>query len=328
MPNETSLLTVSPSPHIRSDASTQKIMADVLIALAPAAAVSIVVSGLRALLVIAVCCASCVIFEYLSERILKRPNTVSDLSACVTGVLLAFNVPADIPLWQCVVGSLVAIVLVKQLFGGIGKNFANPAITARIFMFLAFGKAMATFAAWTPGEASVITALSDRVADGVTSATPLAFLAAGDKLGLWQLFVGAHGGSLGETSALAMILGFVYLNVKKVITWETPVVFTATVFALSALFGLDPLRSILSGGLLLGAVFMATDYVTTPITFWGRVIFGAGAGILTAVIRKYGSYPEGVSFSILFMNILTPYINRATLPRPLGIAKREKGGKK
>jgi len=302
--NEQTLLTVSPSPHIRGGDTTGGIMRDVLIALAPAGIAGIVIFGLRALLVIAVCAVSCAFFEWGFEKILKRKNTVGDLSAAVTGVLLAYNLPVTIPLWQCVVGSFAAIVLVKQLFGGIGKNFANPAITARIFLVLAFAGSMSN---WTY--------------DGVTAATPLAAIANGEAFGALRLLLGTHGGCIGETCAAALLLGFAYLLIRRVISWETPVVYVAVVFALSFVFGRNPVESVLSGGLLLGAIFMATDYVTTPITPWGRVIFALGAGFLTVIIRVFGSYPEGVSFSILLMNIVTPYINRATANRPLGGAR-------
>ncbi|MDR0839041.1 MAG: RnfABCDGE type electron transport complex subunit D [Oscillospiraceae bacterium] len=301
------LLTVSPAPHIHGKATTSGIMRDVLIALAPAAVASAVIFGLRALLVIAVCVASSVVFEWGYEKLTKRDNTVRDMSACVTGVLLAYNLPVTIPLWQAVVGSAVAIILVKQLFGGIGRNFANPAITARIFMALAFAGTMSNF-----------------TYDAVTSATPLVYLQNGAfsfSYSVRDLFLGTHAGVLGETCAVALIIGFVYLLIRRVISWETSVVYVVVVFALSAAFGWDPVRSILSGGLMLGAIFMATDYVTAPMTFWGRVIFGAGCGVLTVIIRRYGSYPEGVSFSILLMNILTPYINKLTMSRPFGGAR-------
>ncbi|MBE5773400.1 MAG: RnfABCDGE type electron transport complex subunit D [Clostridiales bacterium] len=294
--------TVSASPHIRAKISTDTIMRDVLIALVPALIASVIIFGLRALLVTAVSAAACMFFEWAFEKICKKPNTVMDLSAAVTGVLLAFNLPVSIPLWQVVFGALVAIVVVKQLFGGLGKNFANPAITARIVMLLAFAGTMTT---WT-------------TVDGVSGATPLAAMAAGELTPIGKLFLGAHGGSLGETSALALLIGLAYLLYRKVITWHTPAAMVGTVFVLTLILGANPVRQILSGGLLLGAIFMATDYVTTPSTPKGRLAFGVGAGLLTVLIRLYGSYPEGVSFAILFMNILTPYINRFTGTKPFG----------
>ena len=301
-----SALTVSSSPHIHGGASTRKIMQDVLIALAPAAVASVLLFGWRSLLVIVTCVVSAVFFEWGFEKVVKRPNTIRDLSACVTGVILAYNLPATIPLWQAAFGSAVAIVLVKQLFGGIGKNFANPAITARIVLFLAFSGTMTTFIR----------------PDGTTGATPLRFLArSGTVVGQMtrlDLFLGNHGGTLGEVCALALILGFAYLLIRCVVTWETPVIYVAVVFALSAAFGWNPVEAILTGGLLLGAIFMATDYVTAPMTFWGRVVFAVGAGVLTVIFRIYGSNREGVSYAILLMNILVPYINRFTKTKPFG----------
>lgn len=296
---------VAASPHVTTKNSTAVIMRDVLIALLPAVIAGCVVFGLRALLVVAVTTAACVFFEWGFEKLCHTPSTISDLSAAVTGVLLAMNLPVSIPLWQAVFGALVAIVAVKGLFGGIGKNFANPAITARIVMFLAFSK---TMTAWV-------------FPDAVSSATPLAQLAAGQKPELLTLLLGNHGGCIGETCALALLLGGAYLLVRGVITWQTPVCFVGTVFVLSLVLGQDALRQVLSGGLLLGAFFMATDYVTAPQTYWGRALFGIGAGLLTCLIRFYGSYAEGVSFAILFMNILTPYLSRWTQSKPLGGAK-------
>ena len=296
---------VAASPHVTTKNSTAVIMRDVLIALCPALIAGCVVFGLRALLVVAVTTAACIFFEWGYEKLCGKPSTICDLSAAVTGVLLAMNLPVSIPLWQAVFGALVAMVAVKGLFGGIGKNFANPAITARIVMFLAFSKSMT---AWV-------------FPDAVSSATPLAQLAAGQKPELLTLLLGNHGGCIGETCALALLLGGAYLLIRGVITWQTPVCFVGTVFVLSLVLGQDALRQVLSGGLLLGAFFMATDYVTAPQTYWGRALFGIGAGLLTCLIRFYGSYAEGVSFAILFMNILTPYLSRWTQSKPLGGAK-------
>lgn len=293
--------TVSASPHIRNKISTNAIMGDVLIALMPALVASVVLFGARALMVTFVSVLSCVFFEWGFEKINHRECTIRDLSAAVTGVLLAFNLPVSIPLWQVVFGALVAIVVVKQLFGGLGKNFANPAITARIVMVIAFA---GTMTHWT--------------VDGVSSATPLATMAAGENVALVDLLLGRHGGCIGETCAIALLIGLGYLLYRKVITWHTPVAMVGTVFVLMALLGENPVHQVLSGGLLLGAIFMATDYVTTPSTPAGRVVFGVGAGILTVLIRKFGAYPEGVSFAILFMNILTPYIKKFTATKPFG----------
>lgn len=304
-----STLLVSPSPHVRDSATTTRIMLDVIIALMPALVASVIIFGFRALAVVAVCVAVCVLSEWLFEKICKRDVTVGDLSAVVTGVLLAFNLPVTIPLWQAAFGSVVAIVAVKQLFGGIGKNFANPAITARIVMLLSFSSTMTSFVAGN---------------DAVSGATPLALMAADTELpSLADMFLGKHAGSLGETCTVALLIGGIYLIVRRVITWHTPVVYIATVFIFTLILGEDPVYQILSGGLMLGAIFMATDYSTTPPTKWGKVIFGFGCGIITVLIRVFGNYPEGVSFAILFMNILTPYISIWTRRRPFGGAKRK-----
>ena len=293
---------VAASPHVTTKNSTAVIMRDVLIALCPALIAGCVVFGLRALLVVAVTTAACIFFEWGYEKLCGKPGTICDLSAAVTGVLLAMNLPVSIPLWQAVFGALVAMVAVKGLFGGIGKNFANPAITARIVMFLAFSKSMT---AWV-------------FPDAVSSATPLAMMANGESVDYLTLLLGNHGGCLGETSALALLIGFAYLLIRGVISWHTPVCFVGTVFVMSLILGQDAVGQILSGGLMLGAIFMATDYSTTPSTDWGRVLFGIGAGLLTVLIRFYGAYAEGVSFAILFMNILTPYLSRWTETKPFG----------
>lgn len=297
---------VSVSPHLHNKVDTRSVMRDVCIALVPALIASVAIFGLRALLVTAVSVATAVLTEFLYEKGTRQPVTIRDWSAAVTGMLLAFNLPVSIPLWQAAFGSLVAILVVKQLFGGLGRNFANPAIVGRIVLFLSFSK---TMTAWT-------------FVDGVSSATPLAVMANGGTLpSLMDMFLGIKGGCLGEVSVLALLVGFVYLLVRRVISWHTPVCFVATVFVLSWLIGGDvtyALNQILAGGLMLGAIFMATDYVTTPSTNSGRVIFGLGCGLLTVMIRQWGSYTEGVSFAILFMNILTPYISKWTRTKPLG----------
>lgn len=300
---------IAVSPHVHSGRSTSLIMRDVLIALLPATIAGTVIFGLRSLWVVAVCVAASVGFEALFNVICKKDQTVGDLSAAVTGLLLALNLPANIPLWQCVIGSLFAIVVVKCLFGGIGCNPVNPAITARVFMLIAFG-AMTTVA--LPG-----------VVDTVSSATPLS----GGSASVLDLFLGLTGGTIGETCAAALLLGFVYLLVRRIISWHIPVVLVASVYIFSFFMeGMDALAAlyaILSGGLLLGAIFMATDYVTSPTTPWGKVIFGVGAGLVTCLIRYFGIYPEGVSFAILLMNILTPYIDSWTRRKVFGV-----GGKK
>ena len=312
-------LTVSVSPHIYDKSSTSRIMIDVLIALVPAFIASILIFGARAALVTCVCVVSCVLFEWGFEKITKRPNTIGDYSACITGVLLAFNLPVTIPIWQAVFGSAVAIILVKQLFGGLGKNFANPAITARIVMFLAFSVSMTNW--YSPNEGASLWVYP---IDGVAGATPLALIKWGDPDTLpsvWHMFLGVRGGCFGETSNLALLIGGIYLMIRRVITWHAPVAFIVVVLGLSALIGQDPVYHLFAGGLFLGAIFMATDYVTTPQTNLGRLVFGIGAGVFTVLIRVYSSYPEGVSFAILLMNILTPYINRFTETKPLGGVK-------
>ncbi len=292
-----SLTKVMVSPHIHSGKSTTEIMRDVLIALLPATVAGTVIFGWRALLVVAVCVACSVGFEALFNRIIKKEQTVGDLSAAVTGLLLALNLSVDVPLWQCAVGSLFAIVVVKCLFGGIGQNLVNPAITARVFMLVAFTSIA------TPSFP----------VDSVASATPLMAEAMPS---LADLFMGNHGGAMGETCTAALLLGGVYLLVRRVISWHIPVVFIGTVFAFSFLMEgfstVEALSLTMSGGVFIGAIFMATDYTTSPSTAWGKVLFGLGAGLLTCLIRYFGNYPEGVSFAILFMNILTPYISRWT----------------
>ncbi len=304
-----SKLIVSPSPHIATARTTQRIMLDVIIALCPAAIASIFLFGWRCLLLIAVCIFAAVISEYLFNVACKKKQSISNLSAIVTGLLLALNLPASLPLWQGALGSAFAIVVVKCLFGGIGQNFANPAITARIFLLISFSTTM---------TANVFPA-----ADAVSSATPLAILsgAEGTLPSYLDLFLGKCGGALGETCTLALLIGGIYLICRRVITWHTPVIFIATVFLFSMILGQDALAEILTGGLMIGAFFMATDYATTPNTAWGKVIFGFGCGLITVLIRIYGSYPEGVSFSILLMNILTPYIEKWTRTKPFGGVK-------
>ena len=300
-------MVVSVNPHIYAAQTTQTIMRDVLIALFPAVIASIVFFGIQALLVEAVCVAAAVLSEWAFEKIAHRDVTVTDCSAAVTGLLLALNLPVEIPLWQAVFGSFVAIVVVKQFFGGIGQNFANPAITARVIMLVAFSGAMTT---WK------IPAFTD----ATSSATPLAVIggAEGELPSLLQMFLGARGGSMGETSCLALLIGFAYLLYRGVISWHTPAAFIGTVLVCTALLGVEPLYQVMAGGLFIGAIFMATDYTTSPPTPAGKLIFGVGCGLLTVIIRVWGNYPEGVSFSILLMNILNPYISSWTRTKPFG----------
>lgn len=294
----------SVSPHIYSPLTTQRIMLDVIIALVPALVASVIVFGWRSLLVTAVCVAVCVFCEWGFEKICKKENTISDLSAVVTGMILAFNLPVSIPLWQAAFGSLVAIVVIKQLFGGIGQNFANPAATARIIMMTAFS---GTMTAWV-------------LPDSVSSATPLALVTKGlteEYPSYLKLFLGRHGGCLGETCTLALLLGGAYLLIRRVITWHTPVAFLGTVAIMSLVCGQDPLYQLMSGGLMIAAIFMATDYSSTPATPLGKIVFGVGCGLITILIRFWGNFPEGVSYSLLLMNILTPYISKLTRQKPL-----------
>ena len=302
-------LTIASSPHFRAPQTTRVIMRDVLIALAPALLVSVMVFGVPALVVVVVCAAASVLFEYLYRKLMHLPQTAGDMSAAVTGVLLAFNLPVTIPLWMAVIGCFVAVVIVKQLFGGLGKNFANPAIVGRIVLLISFATPMTN---WLLPRNSV-------TPDITTGATPLAVMSGGGAVpNPLEMLLGNIGGSLGETSALALLIGGVYLIARKVITATTPLAFIGTVFVLSWLLGADPVFHILAGGVMLGAIFMATDYVTTPTTETGKLIFGVGCGLLTVIIRLYGSYPEGVSFAILIMNIITPHIDRLTAIKAFG----------
>lgn len=300
--------TVTPSPHLRSGASTTRIMFHVILATVPAMAASAVFFGWRALMLIGFCAVSAMVWERLCNLLMKRPDSTNDLSSLVTGILLAFNLPATLPLWCAAIGTFVAIVITKQLFGGIGQNFANPAIVGRIVLMLSFTGRMTDW-------------MIPNGVDAVSSATPLV---TGD-VSYFDLFIGRCGGCLGETSAAALLLGGIYLVAVKVITPHAPLAFIGTVYALSAITGRDPIYQILSGGLMLGAIFMATDYVTTPSTKMGRAIFGMGCGMITCVIRFWCSAPEGVSYSILLMNIVTPYIDMLCRKRAVGgIYRREK----
>ena len=300
---------MSSGPHIHSGASDRRIMLDVIIALLPAAVAGVVLFGLPALWLILTCVAAAVLSEFLFNLVCKKKQSVGDLSAVVTGLLLALNLRADVPLWQAALGSVFAIVLVKCVFGGIGRNFANPAITGRIFLLLAFTSTVAGGA-------------MPRGADAASGATPLALIGAeGAQLPtLLQMFLGQRGGAVGETCVLALLIGFAYLLIRKVIRWEIPVIFMGTVFLLSLLFGgfTTALYELLGGGLVLGAVFMATDYTTTPITLRARMWFALGCGLITFVIRWFCALPEGVSYSILCMNILAPWLEKWTRRKPLG----------
>ena len=312
-------LIVSSSPHFNGKKTTQNIMLDVIIGLCPAAIASVIIFGPKALLIIAVCILSCVLSEYLSRKAMKRPQTVGDLSAVVTGLLLALNLPVTINPLIADFGGVVAIVVVKQMFGGIGQNFVNPALTARIVLMNSFPARMTHWVGAFDYSAT---------ADAVTTATPLSGLmyvdspsSAPDYL---QLLLGTHGGCLGETCALAILLGGLYLIMRKVISPVIPVTYLCTVAVLSAVLGRDPLFDLLAGGLMLGAFFMATDYTTSPLYFGARIVFAIGCGLLTVIIREFGSLPEGVSYSIVLMNIITPLIERYVKPRAFGKPKEKK----
>ncbi len=324
-------LIVSSSPHMVTKTDTSKIMGTVLIALLPAFAVGIYQFGFRVVTLTAVFVASCVLFEYLYNKITKKPQTVGDLSAVLTGVLLAFNCPSSLPYEIAIVGSFAAIVVIKQLFGGIGQNLVNPAVTARVFMFIAFATPMTSWPTPKGGHAT------GAVVDATTSATPLGVLSHGsfadvynDGFTKMDLFLGNVGGCIGEVSALAILIGGLFLIWKKVISPIIPVTFIATVFVLGLIWGgFDgALFHILAGGLMLGAFFCATDYVTSPTLPLGKVIFGIGCGLFTMLIRIFASYPEGVSFAILLMNILTPYIDKICEKRMYKLPKKAKEGEK
>lgn len=310
-------LTASSSPHIRSDENVSKIMLDVLIALVPAFIASIFYFGINSLILVVASVLSAVITELACQKIMKKPITINDFSAAVTGVLLAFNIPSTAPIWLPIVGSFFAIAIGKQVFGGLGNNFINPALAGRAFLM----------ACWLP----LMTNFKAPVGiDAIATATPLAILNGSADTGaqlpsLVEMLMGRIPGSLGETSALLLILGGLYLIIKKVISWKIPVAYIGTVAVISliterSIAGM--LYHLLAGGLMLGAFFMATDYSSSPISSRGKIIYGIGAGILTMLIRKLGGYPEGVSYSILLMNVLAPLIDKYTGPKVFGGAKK------
>ena len=303
---------LSSSPHAHATCSVSRIMLDVLIALLPTTVAGVSFFGLPAVWTIATCVATCVVTEALCRLAMKRENTVGDLSAVVTGLLLALNLPAGLPLWMAVVGSVFAIGVAKQVFGGLGMNPFNPALAARAFMLISFTGPMTTW----------LKPLWWKTPEAMTTATPLVFVKYGpaERIpGLWDLLVGNMPGCIGEVSALALALGAAYLLVRKVITWHIPVAFLVTVAVYALVAGRAPAHvEILTGGVMIGACFMATDYVTSPTTAKGKLVFGFGCGLLCMLIRQFGAYPEGCSFAILVMNALTPLINRGTQPRPFG----------
>ena len=323
-------LIVSASPHLRSEETTAGLMANVIVALTPCVVASAIIFGLRALLVTAVSVVACVAFEWLYCKLMKKTNPISDLSAVVTGIILAMNVPVGMPIGELLIGDFVAIIVVKQLFGGIGKNFVNPALAGRAALVASYAGTMS--GAWADPQAGWVPLAG--TADVVTAATPLAYMKTGDMAGLTSqysvtdMFLGNIGGSLGEISALLLIVGGAYLIWRKVISWQTPAAYIATVAVLTFLFpkgGADNLQfmlySIFGGGLMLGAFFMATDYTTSPVTKTGQLIFGLGCGLLTVFIRYFGSYPEGVCYSIMIMNLVVALIDKAVKPSRFGVVK-------
>lgn len=321
---------VSPSPHIRSHDGTRNIMLDVIIALMPALAVAIYLFGFRALAVTAISAGACVFFEWGYRKLMKKPSTISDLSAIVTGILMAFCLPVTVPYWLPVIGAFFAIVVVKQLFGGIGKNFLNPALAGRAFLF-SWPVLMTTWAV-PLGYSSIMNIFGS---DAVTGATPLAALHAGvlPNVTIMQAFLGEVGGSFGEVSALMLLLGGAYLVIHKVISLRIPLSYILTVAIITFIFPKGEasrlswmLYNLFCGGLFLGAIFMATDYTTSPITKKGQIIFGVGCGLITVFIRYFGTYPEGVSYSIMVMNATVWLIDKLTTPRQFGVISKSKVG--
>ncbi len=335
-------LIATSSPHIRGSETTQGIMKDVIIAMLPALAYACFNFGLRALALTAVSVAGCVFFEWLYRKLMKKPQSVQDLSAVVTGMLLAFVSPVQIPYWMILIGDAFAIIIVKQLFGGIGKNFVNPALAGRAVLLASYAGTMTTWVDPAVNKAAVI----GSNVDIVTAATPLSYMKGTDPAalaesfgnltgayGVPQMFLGQIGGSLGEVSALMLIIGGLYLIWRKVINWQTPAAYIGTVAVLTFLFpkagsGLEwMLYSIFGGGLMLGAFFMATDYATSPVTKKGQLIFGVGCGLFTVLIRYFGSYNEGVCYSIMVMNLFVPFIDKYTKPVRFGVEKKEGAAK-
>ena len=320
-------LIASSNPHIRNNEDTRSLMLDVIIALMPALAMSVYVFGVTTLISAVVSVAGAVFFEWLYRKLLKKPQTIGDLSAALTGLLLSMVCPPTLPYWMLLVGDFFAIFVVKQLYGGIGKNFLNPALAGRAALVACYASQMTSWAA-------------PRTVDAVTAATPLAMMKAGEfealtaQYSLSDMFIGLIGGSVGEVSAMMLLIGGLYLIFRRVISWHTPVAYIGTVAVLTFLFpqGNDALTymlyNVFGGGLMLGAFFMATDYVTSPVTKEGQLIYGLGCGLLTVFIRYFGSYPEGVCYSILIMNCLVWIIDKYTKPTRFGVDKKKEGAAK
>ena len=328
---EKKLFKVTSNPIVRTPRSTDKIMLDVIIALVPALGVGAYMFGMNVAILLVVNVACCVIFEWAYRKLMKKNTSVGDLSAVVTGVLLTCVMPSAAPWWLGIIGSFFAIIVVKQLYGGIGKNFLNPALAARAFLSAAYAAYMTAWA--------VPSVMRDVVVDATTMSTPLSYMHTGDALpeyfNFLNMFLGGIPGSIGEVSALALLVGAAYLLIRKVITWRIPVTFIGTVAVLTLVFGKEGysnvdwmLYNVLSGGLILGAFFMATDYSTSPVNLNGQLIFGVGCGAITVLIRYFGSYPEGVSYAILIMNCCTWALDKATRPRQFGMSREDIKAKK
>ena len=328
---EKKLFKVTSNPIVRTPRSTDKIMLDVIIALVPALGVGAYMFGMNVAILLVVNVACCVIFEWAYRKLMKKNTSVGDLSAVVTGVLLTCVMPSAAPWWLGIIGSFFAIIVVKQLYGGIGKNFLNPALAARAFLSAAYAAYMTAWA--------VPSVMRDVVVDATTMSTPLSYMHTGDALpeyfNFLNMFLGGIPGSIGEVSALALLVGAAYLLIRKVITWRIPVTFIGTVAVLTLVFGKEGysnvdwmLYNVLSGGLILGACFMATDYSTSPVNLNGQLIFGVGCGAITVLIRYFGSYPEGVSYAILIMNCCTWALDKAIRPRQFGMSREDIKAKK
>ena len=328
---EKKLFKVTSNPIVRTPRGTDKIMLDVIIALLPALGVGAYMFGMNVAILLVVNVACCVIFEWAYRKLMKKNTSVGDLSAVVTGVLLTCVMPSAAPWWLGIIGSFFAIIVVKQLYGGIGKNFLNPALAARAFLAAAYAAYMTAWA--------VPSVMRDVVVDATTMSTPLSYMHTGDALpeyfNFLNMFLGGIPGSIGEVSALALLVGAAYLLIRKVITWRIPVTFIGTVAVLTLVFGKEGysnvdwmLYNVLSGGLILGACFMATDYSTSPVNLNGQLIFGVGCGAITVLIRYFGSYPEGVSYAILIMNCCTWALDKATRPRQFGMSREDIKAKK
>ncbi len=316
------LLKVTSSPHVRAKDDTQRIMLYVIISLLPATAFGVYNFGIKALILILACVASCVASEYIYDRIVKKKNTIGDLSAVVTGLLLGLNLPSSLPWWMAVLGSVFAIIVVKCLFGGLGQNFMNPALGGRVFLVLSFTGAMTNFSDY------------EGFADTFSGATPLATLKAGGTVDTMKMLIGNIPGTIGETSVVALLIGAIFLLLMGVIDLRIPGSYILTFVLFAILFGghgFDMnflIAHVCGGGLILGAFFMATDYVTSPITPMGKILFGICLGVLTGIFRFFGPSAEGVSYAIVFSNLLVPLIEKVTIPRAFGVKRERKGGEK